>query len=342
MISVLIADDSPTSRALLVRVLRADPEFTVVGEAKDSAEAVELALSLRPGVIVMGIGQPQIDAFETTKRIMFQVPTPVVLVTAATGEVAVSLEALRAGALTVLCRPPSPGAAGFEDEARRFVRMIKGMSQVKVVRRWPDPHRRPSPSPAPLVLRRDARARVVAMAASTGGPAALQRVLHALPPEIGAPILVVQHISRGFGEGLTRWLGAGCRLQVKLAENGEPLAAGTVYVAPHDRHLGVSSLGQIDLVQSEPIDGFRPSATHLFRSVARAFGPTSLAVMLTGMGHDGVEGLRAVQHAGGTVVAQDEATSVIYGMPGAAVSAGLTHLVLPLDVIAAHIVQSVA
>jgi two-component system chemotaxis response regulator CheB len=343
MIRALVAEDSPTARALLVHLLRADPELSVVGEAQTGLEAVELARKLRPDVVIMDVCLPGIDGFEATKRIMFEAPTPVVIVSATvvTSEVSVSLDALRAGALAVMSKPKGPAAPDFADDARRFVRMVKSMSQVKVVRRWPD---RPPPPSAPAPLRaHPTRSRIIAIAASTGGPAALHRIFAELPQGFSTPILVVQHMSAGFTEGLARWLDAGCKLSVKLAEDGEPLAAGKVYVAPHDRHLGVSpTRALVSLSSNDPIEGFRPSATHLFDSVARAFGNTALAIMLTGMGRDGVEGLRAVQRVGGCVVAQDEASSVIYGMPGAAVAAGLCDLVLPIDVIAAHILEAVA
>jgi len=176
------------------------------------------------------------------------------------------------------------------------------------------------------------------MAASTGGPAAIQKIISELPAAF-PPILVVQHIARGFIDGFATWLNTAGALRVRVAEAGEALQPGTVYVAPDDRHLGVSSRMQIDLAETPPIGGFRPSASHLFRSVAKQFGPAALAVVLTGMGDDGCEGLEEVRRQGGRVVAQDETSSVVFGMPAAAISAGLADGIVPIGEIA-HTMKS--
>jgi two-component system chemotaxis response regulator CheB len=221
------------------------------------------------------------------------------------------------------------------------VATVKAMAGVKVVRHW-----RPSAVPPPSLPQPTSpvggRIRVVAVAASTGGPAALQRLLAGLPADFPAPILVVQHITTGFTSGLADWLDAVCPVRVKVAREGEPLAARTAYLAPDDRHLGVTGRSLVALSAAPPIGGFRPSGTFLFEAVARAFGPEVLAVILTGMGDDGVAGLRAVRQAGGRIIAQDEKTSVVFGMPGATVAAGLADVVLPLDAIAPRIAKEAA
>jgi two-component system chemotaxis response regulator CheB len=175
---------------------------------------------------------------------------------------------------------------------------------------------------------------VVAIGASTGGPAALQRILGDLPPHFPPPILIVQHISAGFMGGFLQWLGTVCALPVKAAVQDETLMPSTIYVAPDDRHLGVTDRTRIQLSGAPAIDGFRPSATFLFQSVAKAFGPASLHVILTGMGRDGVAGLEVAHAAGATVIAQDEASSVVFGMPGPAVAAGVVDRIVPLDAVA--------
>jgi two-component system chemotaxis response regulator CheB len=179
--------------------------------------------------------------------------------------------------------------------------------------------------------------RAVAVGASTGGPAALQRVLSELPADFAPSVLIVQHISKGFLGGLMQWLGAACPLAVKIAEDGERLKPSTVYIAPDDRHLGVAGGARILLDDGPPIGGFRPSATFLFDSVAKGLGAASLHVILTGMGRDGVTGLEAAHAAGATIIAQDEASSVIFGMPGAAIQSGVVDRILPLEAIAAEI-----
>ena len=340
MIRILVVDDSPTARALLVQVLRADAEIQIVGEAADGVEAVELTRRLRPDLVTMDIQMPRMDGFEATKEIMIETPTPIVVVTGGLDntEVSVSMLALRAGALCVLQKPPGPGAPGHLRETHQVLETLKAMAQVKVVRhRLPAPPRNTSrPVPA---ARPNGRGDVVAIAASTGGPAILHQLFSLLPGDFPAPILVVQHMTPGFTPGLATHLNGSSPLRVKIAEAGDALAPQTVYLAPDERHLAVSNSGTIALSNAPPIGGFRPSATFLFESVARAFGAGTVAVVLTGMGEDGVAGLRAVKQAGGRILAQDEDTSVVFGMPGAAIAAGLADGALPPDAIAAKLVK---
>ena len=339
MIRVLVAEDSPTARALLVAILGSDPEITVVGEACNGSEAVEMTRRLRPDVVTMDVRMPVLDGLEATKEIMITAPTPIVIVTASflARDVEISLHALRAGALTVLAKPPGPEAASFDEACRQLIAGVKAMSQVKVVRHWRPTTSVPIRHP-PLVR---GRGKLVAVAASTGGPAALHRLLTDLPGDFPAPILVTQHISPGFIAGLADWLNRNSDLRVKLAEAGEPLAPHIVYLAPDDRHLGISEQA-IVLSTAPPIGGFRPSGTFLFESAARAYGASVVVVILTGMGDDGVAGLRAVRAADGCVIAQDEQSCVVFGMPGAAVAAGAADLVLPLDAIAARLRELVS
>lgn len=334
MIRVLIAEDSLTTRQLLVEIFRGDPQFVVAGEAKDGVEAVEMTRSLRPDVVTMDIWMPLLDGFEATRRIMVEAPTPIVIVSGSrdVAEVAVSMHALRAGALAVLQKPRGPDSPGFEESCRQFLATVKAMSQVKVVRRWPERVAPAAPAGTHPSLG-GGPVRIVAMAASTGGPAALHRVLSTVPGGFPVPILAVQHIAPGFIDGFAVWLNAVSSLPVRVAANGEGMLPGTVYLAPDGRHLGVADRTRLLVSEAPPIDGFRPSATFLYESVARTFGASTVAVILSGMGRDGVDGLRSVQTAGGRVIAQDEATSVVFGMPGAAVEAGVADAVLPLDAI---------
>jgi len=340
VIRVLVAEDSATARALLVQILNADPGIRVVGEACDGVEAVEMAQRIRPDLITMDVHMPRLDGLEATREIMATAPTPIVIVTGSTRarEVESSMDTLRFGALDVLVKPPSPGSPGFESAARGLVAMVKSMAQVKVVRQWKPGAPRASSAVAARGLSGESEGRrVVAVASSTGGPGALQVVLSGLPAGFAAPVLVVQHITPGFTAGLAAWLGSVGPLRVKVAEDGEALAAGTVYLAPDGRHLGTSARGTVALSDAPPLGGFRPSGSHLFASAAGAYGRLVTAVILTGMGDDGVAGLRAVRAAGGRVIAQDEATSVVFGMPAAAIAAGLTDDVLPLDAVAARL-----
>lgn len=334
MIRILIADASSMGREWIATALRTDPELEIVGEARNGHEAVTLVLRLRPDVVVMNVGLPRANSLEATKTIMVEQPTPIVILSdqGNKGEVELSMHALRAGALAVSPKPSSPEGPADRDAAQEFVATVKSMSQVKLVRRW---NKRSSTMSARLD---QSKPQIVAVAASTGGPAALQRVLSDLPSDFPLPIVAVQHIANGFIGGLVEWLDTTVALQVRLAQHGQSLTGRTLYVAPDDRHLGVTRDGKMSLVASAPIGGFRPSADYLLHSVAQSFGRVAIAVMLTGMGQDGVDGLRSVRTAGGTILVQDEATSVVFGMPGAAIDAGLADAVLPLPKIASRLV----
>jgi two-component system chemotaxis response regulator CheB len=334
---VVIADDMSASLALLEGVFRLEPGFEIAGRAKDGKQAVELTRSLRPDLVTMDIEMPVLNGFEATLQIMTECPTPILIVSGQdVSSVSFALNAMKAGALAVVPKPPAPGTPEFDAQARHLLTMARAMAGVKLLPRV----EAAQPAAPGAAARTRSRARVIAIAASTGGPPALSRILSELPADFRAPLLVVQHIAQGFADGLAKWLGAASRLRVKVAEEGEPLLAGTVYLAPDARHLGVSG-DRIELSDAPPIEGFKPSGSHLFESVARSFGPAALGLILTGMGKDGVRGLAALRAAGGTVVAQDEQSSVIYGMNGEAVLGGLTDEVLPLDALAYLLMQAV-
>jgi two-component system chemotaxis response regulator CheB len=339
-IRVLIADGSVVERERMASALRREPGIEVVGEIARSTGLIEAVKKLRPDVIALGIHLPGAGGFEATKEIMIEAPTPVIVVSDGddADQVQASILALRAGALAAVRRPLPAQNGEVVSLEQKFLAAIRNMAGVKVVRRWRE-SARPAAPPPPLPYAGE-QARIVAIAASTGGPAALQAVLSGLPGGFPAPILIVQHIAGGFVDGLVTWLNSVCSLKVKLAADGEPLHAHTVYVAPDDRHLGVSGRSRILLSRSAPIGGFRPSATFLFESVAKAFGAGAAHVILTGMGQDGLPGLRQARAAGARVIAQDEATSVVFGMPGAAVEAGVADRVVPLGGVAAELIAA--
>ena len=349
MINVLVVEDSRVIKDYLVYLLESDPDLRVMGTADNGEAALKFLAARRPDVILMDIHMPGIDGIETTRRIMSSNPVPIVVCTANTNlqEVGTAMRALEAGALAVLKKPMGLGDPNAETEAATIITTLKLMSEVRVIRRWDRAPVKASPR-FPAIVEPTAldavghEVAIVAIAASTGGPAALNRILSELPGTFPVPILMVQHITVGFGEGFVSWLNGNSSLRVKIAEDGEALVAGTAYLAGDNRHLGVSSRTSLRCSSESLIDGFRPSGTFLFESVAKVFGPSTLALILTGMGHDGVAGLRAVKEAGGMVWAQDQDSSVVFGMPGEAIKSGYTDLVLPLAEISPRLKEMIS
>lgn len=335
-VRVVIAEDSTTARALLVSICDSDPGITVVGEASDGEEAVRLTKQLRPSIVLMDIYMPVLDGLEATKQIMREQPTPILMVTAGArpGDVEIGLSALRFGALSVLPKPTAVTAPGFDKAARHLVAMVKALSDVKVIRRRV--YEPPTATRAPHRHRR-----VVAVAASTGGPPALCQFLQELSPALPVPVVVVQHIVEGFLPGLVAWLRNEVPFRVVEASDGQPLEAGSVYLAPDGYHLRVEKDLHARLARTQPVSGFRPSATVLFSSVAETVGAAGIGVVLTGMGDDGLHGARALHAAGGLVFAQDKETSVVHGMPRVVAEAGLADVVGPVGRLAAEVSANV-
>jgi two-component system, chemotaxis family, protein-glutamate methylesterase/glutaminase len=329
-VRVLVADDSALFREVLSSVIAAEPGFEVVAVAADGGAAAALARTLRPDVITMDINMPDTDGFSGIARIMADTPTPILVLTANPTE-AVGFRALSLGALDILEKPQATTDLGdYGALLRSRLRLLAG---VKVIR-----HLRGLRERRPPVPRAAGRADVVVIGASLGGPRALATLLRGLPAEFPAPIAVVQHIADGFTAGLASWLATECRLDVREARHGDVLRPGRVVLAPSGHHLVVRE-GIAQLSDAPPVDTFKPSVTPLFLSAARSYGPRCCGVLLTGMGRDGAEGLRAIRDGGGVTVAQDEATSAVFGMPKAAIELGAAERVLPIDDIARLLVE---
>jgi two-component system chemotaxis response regulator CheB len=329
-VRVLVADDSELFRDLLARVVADDPGFEVVAVAADGNAAATLARALRPDVITMDLHMPDADGFSGIARIMADTPTPILVLTG-NREEAVGFRALSLGALDILEKPQATTDLGeYGQVLRSRLRLLAG---VKVIRHMRGLRERRAPAPRAAV-----RPDLVVVGASLGGPRALATVLRGLPSGFGAPIAVVQHIAEGFTEGLAGWLASESRLDVREARDVDPLVSGRVLLAPSGSHLVVSG-GVVRLSDAAPVDTFKPSVTPLFLSAARHHGARACGVILTGMGRDGAEGLRAIRAAGGTTLAQDEASSAVFGMARAAIELGAVERVLPLDEIPRALVE---
>ena len=330
MFRVLVAEDSVVTRTYLAAILGDDPGLEVVGLARNGSRPWKQAERLRPDVIVMDVYMPRMNGLEAACRIMERVPTPILMVSASFSqdEVAMTFEALKAGALTAVDKPCGPDHPDQAEAVRRLVETVKLMAEVKVVHRWPRRARSQGLEavgqglvPIPRQIR------LIAIGASTGGPQVIMEILARLPRDFEVPILVVQHITPGFTRGLVTWLGQGTPLAVKLAELGESVSPETVYLAPDGSQMGITKDGRLRLTRGVVQDGFCPSASYLFQS-AEAYGRSAMGVLLTGMGRDGAQGLLRLREAGGDGIAQDEATSVVFGMPGEAIRLGAAEHVL--------------
>ncbi len=333
MIRVLVADDSPSFRAVLRGILSRAPDVEIVAEAADGDEAVARARELRPDVVTLDVTMPRKGGLEALREIMRVAPTSVVVLSAVGGSQALVFEALRLGAVEVLAKPRALAPGDFERDAEAIREAIRTVSSLPRARR-----------PAPAEGARPAaagRAQALGIAAATGGPAALARILAALPASYAIPIRVVQHIASGFERGLVGWLAGESRLRVKIAEANEPLAPGTVYVGPDGRHLAVGR-GRVRLEDGPAVGGFRPSGTHLLASLARELGPAAAGLVLSGMGDDGAAGLRRIRDAGGFAAAQGPQSSVVYGMPRVALESGAAEASLELDDIPAALARIAA
>jgi two-component system chemotaxis response regulator CheB len=340
-IRVLVVDDSAFVRQALARMLRSAPGIEVAGVAEDGRDALEKLAQLHPDVMTLDLAMPRMGGLEALEQVMAHHPLPVLLLSSQAHEGAeVTLRALELGALDFVDKSRVEGNMNLPGLAEELIGKIQAIAGVAVERRQRSGGARPARVAWPG---HPVRSEVVVIAASSGGPPALQRILPELPRGLGQAVLIVQHMPVGFTRSLAERLDARSALPVREAAEGEPVLPGLVLVAPAGRHMKLRKRGQGArvLLDEEPRSALhRPSADVLMASVARVFGPRALGVVLTGMGRDGVEGLRAIRGAGGRTLAEAEETCVIYGMPRAAVEAGVVDLSVPLDRVAEAILAA--
>ncbi len=338
-IRVLVVDDSAYVRLVVTRMLSAEPYLEVVGQAFNGEQALELADKLQPDVITLDVEMPKLNGLEVLRRLLPRNPIPVVMLSSLTRHGAqVTLEALSLGAVDFVAKPGSAGVPDLQAVHAQLISKVRAAAAAKVVPP-PPPRRRPAPppSPAPSPSLITGRTPVVLVAASTGGPGALHSLLAALPDALPAAFAITQHMPPSFTEALAQRLDGLCALSVKEADEGDFLRPGTALVARGGYHMIIGPRGAVHLSKDPPLWGVRPAADPMMISAAHSLRCPLVGVVLTGMGRDGAEGVKAIKQAGGTVIAESEQTAVIYGMPKAAYETGCCSAVLPLHDIADHI-----
>lgn len=336
MITVLIVDDSAVARQYIRHILESDPEVRVIGTANDGEGAVEFLKEHTPDVVTMDINMPGMNGHEATRIIMETNPVPIVIVSASydRSDVEQSFRAMEAGAVAILEKPAGPGHPDFGSTSRELLKTVKLMSEVRVVRRWRKGRLKETRPEAATALKCP---RLVVIGASTGGPPVIQTILSGLSPGFKAPVMIVQHIAKGFIGGMAEWLSNETALPIGIAEEGEALKSGRIYFAPDGYHMGIVNGGKVALSKAPPENGIRPSVAHLFRSAIAAYGADAVGILLTGMGKDGASELKQMRDCGALTIAQDKESSVVYGMPGEAVRLDGATLVLPPERIAARL-----
>lgn len=321
-IRVVIADDSIVVRQLLRYLLESDGRFTVIAEANDGLEAVEIVQKLKPDIITMDIQMPKMDGLQAIEFLMRESPIPIIVISSYTNDATMNItfEALQAGALSVMNKPQNIRSPYFTAETTRLLDTIANLSEVHVIRRR-SLSRIQEKSSVIVKPIAPTTVQLLALGCSTGGPAVLQKILSALPSYTDIPIVIVQHITDGFLPGMIAWLQQSCQQTISALTDGETLKANRVYFAPNRRHLVLSQSSEqpfANLVQKPDNTYFKPSVNVLFDSIAKHFGRQAIAGLLTGMGDDGADGLLDIKKAGGLTFIQDESSSVVFGMPGAA------------------------
>jgi two-component system chemotaxis response regulator CheB len=328
-IRVLIVDDSAVARDFITELLTTDEKIVVVGQAANGKEGVSMALALMPDIVLMDIEMPVMNGLEAIGNIMSTEAIPILVITSQ-GDATTAYKAVSYGALEVM--PKSDLDALDPEKLTKHVRLL---SKVKVIT-----HIRnkvtPSAARVASLAAPEKAERVIAIASSTGGPKALSEILPHLPADYPFAVLVAQHIADGFVESLASWLNDISALKVKVAENKERIEPGTVYFSPSDSDLSITAGKRVELKKTGSSSIYHPSCDVLLCSVAAHYGAKAIGVVLTGMGYDGVKGLGDISEAGGTTIAQDEASCIVYGMPKIAVESGCVGKVLPLNSIGAE------
>jgi two-component system chemotaxis response regulator CheB len=325
------------TRMVLRDLLAKDPEIRVIAEVGDGRQAVAETTRLRPDLVIMDVLMPVMDGLEAVTEIMASCPTPILVLSANVDptDSRSAFTAIQHGALDVMEKPQGVVTEAFEEIAARLVEKVKFLARVKVIHHF----RRRRPALTAITAPTDGPRDILAIGASTGGPKAVMRLMKELPRDSKAKVLIVQHIARGFAPGFAEWLDRESSFRVRLARDGDPLEAGVALVAPNNVHMEVHG-ERVCMVDTPPVNCCRPSVDVLYRSLAGGVSaPSVVAVLLTGMGRDGADGMAALKSRGSYTIAQDESTSAVFGMPKAAIALGVVDQTLPLPAIPAALAQ---
>jgi two-component system chemotaxis response regulator CheB len=339
-IKVLVVDDSGFVRSIVSRQIGHDPDIEVIGAASNGLEALNKVKKLRPDVVTMDVVMPEMDGLTCLQHIISECPTPVVMLSALTGDgTDTAIKALELGAVDFYLKPSVMNPTGQDDTSNSLIQKIKLAAGT-----------RSNGSVGASVLRRSRQQKqidssdehiptnkVLVIGASTGGPRALMQVVPFIPEDIPAPILIIQHMPPVFTRSLAERLNSASQIEVKEAKSRDEMKAGQALIAPGDYHMTVTKSNRVSLNQEPPEQGVRPSVNVTMRSVAATYGPISFGVVLTGMGSDGTDGARRIKAAGGKIIVEDESTAAIYGMPKSIVDAGYADKMVPLHKIASEI-----
>lgn len=339
-IRVLVVDDSALMRRMISDIIESNSRLVVVGTARDGLDAIRKVEDLQPDVITMDIEMPAMNGLAALEQIMQRRPTPVVMLSSRTAHGAEeTLRSLELGAVDFVCKPSGSTSV---DIKRVKDMLITKLQLAATARLMPSAHQapvRPTSVSTPAHGSRLLADRVVTIGSSTGGPRALEEIIPRLPRNLPSAVLVAQHMPHGFTAAMARRLDALSAVEVREAADDDLITCGTVLIGPGGKHLVVRKRGRVAVMDGPPLWGVRPAADTLMASAAKTFGPSCIGVILTGMGQDGAEGIAAIHRAGGKTIAQDESTSVIYGMPKAAVATGAVDISISLPMIASSIAR---
>lgn len=346
IIKVLLVDDSPVALKVLERILSVALDIKVVSTARNGKEGLDLIPRLQPDVVCTDLHMPVMDGLEFVREVMERYPRPILVVSVSVQEGSQNIfKLLDAGAVDVFAKPRSGVESEYEKKALELVSKVRLIAGVRVFRRPATGAKniRGMEGEVKIASRFPAfhasGFEVVAIGASTGGPQTLEAILSRLPANFPVPVICVQHIGDEFAQGFVEWVASFCRMKVRLAVSGEMPEAGTIYFPGAGAHLKIGNGGRFMSTQEPPYDGHRPSITLMFKSLAEFYKNRVLSVLLTGMGRDGAEGMREVSRAGGVTIAQNESTSIVYGMPKAAIELGAAKYVMTPEEIAKALVQ---